>query len=511
MNTVSRAGLPRSSAASINARGLHPYPTHAEVPAKASADEMRGMADSITTRIPIAWRRHVCLLIGSGVLAAAQIGKAIISISIIRDDMMLSPAFAGLIVAAFATLGAFFGLGAGIAVLRLDDRRSLSLGMAVITIGSLLGTVAPNEGVLLAARVFEGAGFLAVVLAIPSILARIVPSTERKFVMAVWSAYMPAGIMLMMLFGPLLPMIGWRNLWVATAVLTGGCCLVLAISAPRLPKAPPAESTATFSNDIIRIFCDPTCLMLAFAFFAYASLMFSLAFALPSLLTSTNVALGTASVLSAVVLAMSAIGHVASGFLLRLGVPIWASIAAAFAGFAASALVIYAAALPPPAIALAAAIGLGLGGLAPGALYAAAPQAAPHPTVVAPTIGMLQQASNLGQFTGPLALGLWVEHFGWHAAPEIVAPAALLGISAAFAIRKAMRRPPAPEPLPEAVILPLRRRSKRNHGYPPSPIAHIWRGHSTPAPAKPDIVKPSYGCSSQESDRRHTREIDTFR
>jgi len=233
--------------------------------------------------------------------------------------MMLSPAFAGLIVTAFATLGAFFGLGAGITVRRLDDRRSLSLGMAVITIGSLLGTVAPNEGVLLAARVFEGAGFLAVVLTIPSILARIVPSTERKFVMAVWSAYMPAGIMLMMLFGPLLPMIGWRNLWVATAVLTGGCCLVLAISAPRLL------------------------------------------------------------------------------------------------------------------------------------------------------------------------------------------------ISAAFAIRKAMPRPPAPEPLPEAVILPLRRRSKRNHGYPPSPIAHIWRGHSTPAPAKPDIVKPSYGCSSQESDRRHTREIDTFR
>ena len=158
-------------------------------------------------------------------------------------------------------------------------------------------------------------------------------------------------------------------------------------------------------------------------------------------------------------------------------------------GFAVSAFVIYAAALPPTAIAMAAAaIALGLGGLAPGALYAAAPQAA---TAVAPTIGMLQQASNLGQFTGPLALGLWVEHFGWHAAPGIVAPAALLGISAAFAIRKAMRRPPTPEPLPESVILPLRRQCKHNHGYPRSPIADIWRGHSTSAPANADIVKPS--------------------
>jgi predicted MFS family arabinose efflux permease len=361
--------------------------------------------------------------------------------------MMLSPDFASLIVAAFATLGAFFGLGAGIAVPRLDDRRALILGMAVITIGSLIGAAAPNEAILLAARIFEGAGFLGVVLAIPSILSRIVPSAQRKFVMAIWPTYMPAGIMLMLLLGPVLPIVGWRNLWLATALLTGGCCLALAIFAPLLPKAVPAEPTDHFYSDIGRILRDPTCVMLAFAFFAYTSLMFSLAFALPSLLTSTkNVALGAAGMLSALVLAMSAIGHLASGFLLRAGVPIWASIAAAFAAFAVSAFVIYAAALPPPAIALAAAIALGLGGLAPGALYAAAPQAAPHPTAVAPTIGMLQQASNLGQFTGPLALGLWVAHFGWHAAPGIVAPAALLGITTAFAIRGAMRRPPAPQP-----------------------------------------------------------------
>jgi MFS family permease len=50
----------------------------------------------------------------------------------------------------------------------------------------------------------------------------------------------------------------------------------------------------------------------------------------------------------------------------------------------------------------------------------------------------VQQASNLGQFTGPLVLGLWVQHFGWRAAPVIVAPAALFGLSVAFMIRRAM-------------------------------------------------------------------------
>jgi hypothetical protein len=86
--------------------------------------------------------------------------------------------------------------------------------------------------------------------------------------------------------------------------------------------------------------------------------------------------------------------------------------------------------LPPQGISLVAALALGIGGLAPGALYAAAPHAAPSPSVLPPTIGLLQQASSLGQFAGPVVLGLWVEHLGWHAAPAILVPAALFGLPA---------------------------------------------------------------------------------
>ena len=61
---------------------------------------------------------------------------------------------------------------------------------------------------------------------------------------------------------------------------------------------------------------------------------------------------------------------------------------------------------------------------------------APAPAAVPPTIGLVQQASNLGQFAGPVILGLWVEQLGWQAAPVIVAPAALLGLAAAFMLRR---------------------------------------------------------------------------
>ena len=131
-----------------------------------------------------AGKLQVLLLMGSGVLAAAQIGKAIISVPMIRSDLALGLDVAALIVATFATLGAMTGIGAGLVVGRLGAGRSLIGGMGVIALGNVLGASAPDQLVLLVARIIEGVGFLAVVLAIPSMLARLVTREKRDFVMA---------------------------------------------------------------------------------------------------------------------------------------------------------------------------------------------------------------------------------------------------------------------------------------------------------------------------------------
>jgi DHA1 family inner membrane transport protein len=78
-------------------------------------------------------------------------------------------------------------------------------GMSAMALGNVIGAGASHEVVLLVARIIEGIGFVGVVLAIPSMLARLVMREARDFVMAVWSAYMPTGIMLMLLAAPLLP------------------------------------------------------------------------------------------------------------------------------------------------------------------------------------------------------------------------------------------------------------------------------------------------------------------
>ena len=191
------------------------------------------------TTAGIAWaatsKSHVWLLIGSGVVAAAQIGKAVISVPLIRADLGLGLDLAGLIVGIFAILGAACGVGAGVVVQCIGPRRSLVGGMICIAIGNLIGSQAPNEWYLLVARITEGVGFLGVVLAIPTLLAVSIERERRDFVMALWSAYMPAGITLVMIVSPLLAVIGWRNLWLASACIAGVCALLLLLAAPATP------------------------------------------------------------------------------------------------------------------------------------------------------------------------------------------------------------------------------------------------------------------------------------
>ncbi|MEN3378257.1 MAG: hypothetical protein V7604_3612, partial [Hyphomicrobiales bacterium] len=245
------------------------------------------------------WRLHAMLLIGGGIVAAAQIGKAIITVPMIRGDLALGLDVAGLIVAIFATMGATMGIGAGAVVGRLGVRRSLIGGMAAIAIGNVIGAGASDESVLLASRIIEGVGFFGVVLAVPSMLAQLVPRHARDFVMAIWSAYMPTGIMLTLFAAPLLPSIGWRDFWLANALVASMCAILLAMYAPAMP-ARARDPEGRFLSEIMTVVRHPSCLVLAFAFFAYSCQIFSLTFALPLLLTSVqHVSLGAAGLLSA--------------------------------------------------------------------------------------------------------------------------------------------------------------------------------------------------------------------
>lgn len=383
-------------------------------------------------------------LILTGVFAAVQIGKAIVGVPDIRAEMDLGLDGAGMIVAVFATLGALGGVAAGAIVGRVGLRRALIGGLSAIAAGNLLGSGADDAETLLQARILEGIGFFSVVLSVPSLLAGLLSGANRNFVMAIWSAYMPAGIMLMLFLAPAVPAIGWRNLWLANGVLAGALAIYWCGS---LLPVPPLDGTGRERRPVVSVrgvldvLGKQRCLAAAFAFFAYSCQIFSMAFALPHYLASTyGIASGTAGLLSGLALAVSTAGHVASGYLLRAGLRIWICVATALLTFSVVSMFIYSTALSAPAVLVLAAISLGIGGLAPGALYASAPHISPSPANLPTTIGLLQQASNLGQFAGPMMLGALAAHSGWPAVAFAVVPVALAGALACLVLRGADSR-----------------------------------------------------------------------
>ena len=400
-------------------------------------------SEATLVRAPAPERSDVSVpfLIFTGVFAAAQVGKAIICMPGIRAEMNLGLDVAGLMVAVFATLGALGGIGAGSIVTRIGLHRSLIGGLTAIAAGSLLGCYAADAETLLAARVLEGIGFFGVVLTVPSLLASLLNGANRNFVMAIWSAYMPTGIMLMLFFGPALPAFGWRNLWFANGVLAAVLVVLWYVSIGSASMAEAANKNkrpGTSVKHIVDVLGKGRCLAAAFAFFAYSCQIFSMSFALPHYLTSTHtISIGTAGLLSGLVLGVSAAGHIASGYLLRAGFKIWVCIAVALLTFSGLSLCIYSASLPASATVILAAISLGVGGLAPGALYASAPHISPTADNIPTTIGLLQQTSNMGQFAGPMLIGALAAHVGWPSAAFAMAAIAVAGSFACLFLRGA--------------------------------------------------------------------------
>jgi MFS family permease len=160
------------------------------------------------------------LLIGAGIVAACQVGKAFIAMPLIIADLHIGVGIGSMILAVVALIGAIGAMPISMVLRRLGVRRALIFGLVAIGCGSAIGTLATGAPVLILSRAIEGLGLLATVLVIPDLLQQAVGPRDRDLMLAVWGSYMPIGTVLMLLLGPALPEIGWRTLWTFNAILS---------------------------------------------------------------------------------------------------------------------------------------------------------------------------------------------------------------------------------------------------------------------------------------------------
>ena len=384
--------------------------------------------------------RLVGLVIGAGLLAACQVGKAAVAVPQLRQDLGLGLADAAWIVGVYGALGAAFGLVAGALIARLGAKAALVGGLALIALGSTAGAFAGGLAMLLATRVVEGCGFLAIAIAAPSILNRVAAPWDRSTSLAAWGAYMPLGTALMMLAGPALMASGWRSMWLANGALATVYALLVLGMLPRSREPDTARHRARLLPSLAAVAAAPGPVLLALAFGTYTFQYFALTALLPTLLVERmGLSIAEAGTLSALVVLANALGNIAAGALMRLRVPLWATAGAGFACVALFASAVFSG-LPTIWVCAFAAMSLAVSGAIPASIFAATPALAPAPYLIPATLGLVMQASNLGQLLGPAALGAWIEGLGWQWGWAVFAIVGISGLTIAGALRARLTR-----------------------------------------------------------------------
>src|SRR5512140_101771 len=166
--------------------------------------------------------------LSAGIIAAAYVGKLPPAISLLRAEFGLSLVAAGWVNSIFNTLSVCTAALVGALAGRYGALRFCGTGLAAMMLGGALGAAAQGEGLLIASRILEGGGFIAIAVSAPALIIAACAPRERNLALGLWASYLPFGSGLTILASPfLLGAIGWRGLWLAIVLLTLVCTIAL--------------------------------------------------------------------------------------------------------------------------------------------------------------------------------------------------------------------------------------------------------------------------------------------
>lgn len=390
---------------------------------------------------------RTALALVAGCLASAQVGKVPPALGVIRDQLGVGLVHAGWIATAINAAAATLGVLVGLALARVGAQRGLLAGLLFLGLGSALGATAADGLGLIAARAFEGAGFVLVVVAAPSLLANAAADDprRRRRLLTLWSCYMPAGMGLMMAVAPyILLHHGWRGLWSANALAIGACLLVaLFLKLGAGPGSGPRPLPVTmFSRARL---AQPAPWLMGVCFGCYAAIWFMIATWLPSFAVEhMGYTPERATWLTALAVGGNILGNLTTDFWLARGIPRWALLAGVSVMMGAFGWFVFTAGYDPMLRSIAAVFVCSAGGVLPAATMGGIPLVARTPADIAIANGILMQCANVGTFFGvPAIAALATALGGWDGGRWLIPVLAGIGVLAAWAFRRVVLHPAA--------------------------------------------------------------------
>lgn len=366
-----------------------------------------------------------------------NVGKVPLALPLLRQELGLSLVQAGWVQSALNTVAVTLATVIGLQVGRFGALRLVLAGLLLGAAASLASLAHANGSWLLACRVVEGAGFVAVAVAGPALISAAAADRDRRFALGVWSGYLPAGVGLAMAGAPwLLPAAGWRGLWVATA----GALLAAAAltwSQRRHYALPPA--TAPSAGGGIAALRQPLPWLLGLCFGAWTVQHFALIVWLPTfLIEQRGLATGPVVALSCVMVLANVPGNLLGGALLQRGLPRGLLLAVAQGCTGLCAIGLFSEALPD-GLRYALCVFLSfIGGLIPSSVMSSSARLAHTPQQIGTLQGLYMQCGQMGQFVGTPLIAAVVSASGqWSSARWVMAGAAGLGLVLALTVGRA--------------------------------------------------------------------------
>ena len=379
---------------------------------------------------------------GAGLICGAYMTKVAPALPLQRAELGLTLVESGFIATTFNVIGGLVGILAGTLCDRYGHRRLGLTGLAILAAAGLFGACAWNFPVLLLSRFLEGIGFILFTVSGSALIATAASDPrDRAKALGLWAAYMPAGGGIALLIAP--PVItawGWRGLWILLAFGAAACFVLAARFAPA-PRYGGIASLRLITESL----AQPGNVVFALLFVCYVAQWVSVMIWLPTFLVDERgAAAAAAALLTALMVLVNAPGNVAGGWLLAHGVrrgPMVIAASAIMAACSAGMLGPLSSEYVPDGLRYLLCLAFSAcAGVIPGAIFSGLPVHAKTPQHISTANGLVLQASQIGQFFGPIALAWLASRFGgWDATLWAMLAFAAGGALCGFALARIER------------------------------------------------------------------------
>lgn len=371
---------------------------------------------------------EVILLWIAGVSAAMQFAKFSISYDAVLIHYQEGPTATGAALSIVGVVGLIFGVSAGVYAGRIGYRKVLVGALLLGSILSFIQSFLPPFELILITRLLEGFSQLGVVVAAPTMIARLSADRHRSITMGLWGTFFGVAFAVSGFVGKwILVNFGLSALYLSHAILIGFMALLLTVFLHKngalfnTVKVGVPEKLLILLSKIYR---NPRIVFPSFIFLFYTCILVSMLTYIPRFIQDESLKSTMQVLLPLISTAGSFIAGALSQYFLR---PQRVALIA-YVGTAINALILLNVLADPTLFCFVVGVMIFCIGMLPGATLAMIPILARNQDEQAQGYGLVAQLGNLGATVGPPSFATVITLFGMNGLIGLVLTLCCFGV-----------------------------------------------------------------------------------